>query len=186
MRKHRVALITIYFVAAVVAAVTFLTPASGVSHTQEASWKSSAPLGTQKTMLLTPQSLYPLAVFASAVEDNQAAQAFATAEAALAAQRQATTRTAPSTATTYQPTPSASQNDTGGLSFGLFPCIIQAESGGNASDHSGLYGDLDSTWAGYDGYPYAGAAPVSVQNAFNLALYQRDGWAPWNDSCTGR
>jgi hypothetical protein len=68
----------------------------------------------------------------------------------------------------------------------MWQCIAMAESTDRPYITSGLYGDLTSTWAGYDGYPDAGAAPLSVQDAFNAALQARDGWQPWYDSCTGR
>lgn len=73
----------------------------------------------------------------------------------------------------------------GALTYGMFPCIEMAESTDNPSAHSGLYGDLDRTWNGYDGYPDAGSAPLYVQNQFNQDLYNRLGWRPWNDYCTG-
>jgi hypothetical protein len=143
--------------------------------------------------------IHTMAAFASAVDAYKltqltAATVAAEEQAAAAASSTTSGSTSPQSTTTPTPAsysiPSASASSTssssGGLSFGLFPCIEIAESGGNASVHSGLYGDLDSTWAGYDGYPYAGAAPVSVQNTFNLNLYNADGYAPWNDYCTGR
>jgi len=48
-----------------------------------------------------------------------------------------------------------------------------------------MYGILDSTWAGYGGFAYAGEAPMSVQNEEALGLYDQFGWQPWRDHCTG-
>lgn len=73
-------------------------------------------------------------------------------------------------------------------------CIARAESSDNPrsvnsipgyiGNGGGLYGDLESTWGGYDGYAQPFQAPVSVQNAFNQRLQEESGWSPWiADSC---
>lgn len=67
-------------------------------------------------------------------------------------------------------------------------CVIQAESGGNASavnpstGAGGLYGFLPSTWQalGYSGLPQN--APVSVQNAAFAREYARSGSSAWSPS----
>jgi hypothetical protein len=70
-------------------------------------------------------------------------------------------------------------------------CVIQAESGGNASavnpttGAGGLYGFMPSTWhaLGYSGLPQD--APASVQNAAYAKEYARSGsgaWSPY-DGC---
>jgi hypothetical protein len=64
-------------------------------------------------------------------------------------------------------------------------CVIQAESGGNASavnassGAGGLYGFLPSTWQalGFPGLPEN--APVSEQNAAFAKEYAQSGTAPW-------
>lgn len=158
MRIHRVALILLAFVALLVVC----TPASRTVHkplqfrTAVDVWRITAPAQSDTALIVVREA---------AVASQRAVEAQLTAFATAVA-RQAAEASEP-------------------LSFGLFPCIEQAESTNDQYDHSGLYGDLDSTWNGYDGYYCAGAAPLYVQNAFNLALYNRDGWRPWNDYCTG-
>ena len=78
-----------------------------------------------------------------------------------------------------------------GASSGYQNCVIQAESGGNASavnpttGAGGLYGFLPSTWhaLGYSGSPQD--APVSVQNAAYAKQYARSGSSAWSpyDGC---
>lgn len=67
----------------------------------------------------------------------------------------------------------------------MFPCIERAESGDRAYITSGLYGILISTWQslGYSGVP--GDASIALQNQAAMTLYDRDGYRPWNDPCTG-
>jgi resuscitation-promoting factor RpfC len=70
-------------------------------------------------------------------------------------------------------------------------CVIQAESGGNASavnpstGAGGLYGFMPSTWhsLGYSGLPQD--APASVQNAAYAKEYARSGSSAWSpyDGC---
>jgi hypothetical protein len=76
----------------------------------------------------------------------------------------------------------------------MWACIERAESSDNprsvnqlpGGSGGGLFGDLESTWADYDGYPEPYDAPVSVQVTFNAQLYREDGYQPWDDPCTGR
>jgi nucleoid-associated protein YgaU len=78
-----------------------------------------------------------------------------------------------------------------GASSGYQNCVIQAESGGNASavnpttGAGGLYGFMPSTWhaLGYSGSPQS--APVSVQNAAYAKEYARSGSSAWSpyDGC---
>jgi LysM repeat protein len=79
---------------------------------------------------------------------------------------------------------------------GWASCIVQKESGGNPSavnsvpgyigNGGGLFGDLTSTWNGYDGYAQPFDAPVSVQVQFNDQLEAQDGLSPWAaDGCPG-
>jgi resuscitation-promoting factor RpfC len=78
-----------------------------------------------------------------------------------------------------------------GASSGYQNCVIQAESGGNASavnpttGAGGLYGFLPSTWhaLGYSGSPQD--APVSVQNAAYAKEYASSGSSAWSpyDGC---
>jgi hypothetical protein len=93
---------------------------------------------------------------------------------------------APVTSAPAQPTGSYS------ASSGSYQnCVIQAESGGNASavnpttGAGGLYGFLPSTWhaLGYSGSPQS--APVSVQNAAYAKEYARSGSSAWSpyDGC---
>jgi resuscitation-promoting factor RpfC len=92
---------------------------------------------------------------------------------------------APATSTPVQATGSY------GASSGYQNCVIQAESGGNASavnpttGAGGLYGFMPSTWhaLGYSGSPQS--APVSVQNAAYAKEYARSGSSAWSpyDGC---
>jgi hypothetical protein len=107
------------------------------------------------------------------------------AAAAQAAQAQVASYTPPTPVAT-EPSSCGYPVVPGALTGCMWQCIEMAESTDTPSDTSGLYGDLISTWNGYGGYATAGAAPISVQNDFNAALQAKDGWAPWNDSCTGR
>ena len=82
----------------------------------------------------------------------------------------------------------------------LPPCyVMQRESGGNPyavnpghrgapyadpgdpwTHASGKWQDMPSTWNRYHGYPYAAAAPVSVQDDFNRLLWNHGaGCAHW-------
>lgn len=76
-------------------------------------------------------------------------------------------------------------------------CIVQRESGGNPrsvnaipgwiGDGGGLFGDLKTTWNGYDGYSQPFDAPVSVQIQFNNQLSDNGAnLLPWAaDGCPG-
>ena len=101
---------------------------------------------------------------------------------------------APAAPSAAAPVASAPVQSTGSYSAssGSFQnCVIQAESGGNASavngstGAGGLYGFLPSTWQslGYSGNPQD--APVSVQNAAFAKEYARAGSSPWSayDGC---
>ncbi len=101
---------------------------------------------------------------------------------------------APAAAAAPAPVASAPVTSTGSYSAssGSFQnCVIQAESGGNASavngstGAGGLYGFMPSTWQslGYSGNPQD--APVSVQNAAFAKEYARAGSSPWSayDGC---
>jgi resuscitation-promoting factor RpfC len=102
---------------------------------------------------------------------------------------------APATSAPAAPAPVTSTpvQSTGsyGASSGYQNCVIQAESGGNASavnpttGAGGLYGFLPSTWhaLGYSGSPQD--APVSVQNAAYAKEYARSGSSAWSpyDGC---
>jgi resuscitation-promoting factor RpfC len=91
------------------------------------------------------------------------------------------------------PVQSAPAQPTGSYtaSSGYQNCVIQHESGGNASavnpstGAGGLYGFLPSTWhsLGYSGNPQD--APVSVQNAAYAKEYARSGSSAWSpyDGC---
>ena len=78
-----------------------------------------------------------------------------------------------------------------GASGSFQSCVIQRESGGNASavngssGAGGLYGFLPSTWQslGYSGLPEN--APVSEQNAAFAKEYAQSGGAAWSayDGC---
>ena len=108
----------------------------------------------------------------------------------------------PASSSSSSSTPSTAANPTtsGGdvppLPQGAVPgsfqaCVIQAESGGDAtavnasSGAGGLYGFLPSTWAslGYSGLPEN--APVSVQNAAFAKEYAEVGTSAWGpyDGC---
>jgi resuscitation-promoting factor RpfC len=70
-------------------------------------------------------------------------------------------------------------------------CVISRESGGDptivnpSSGAGGLFQFLPSTWDGYDGYPNAESAPVSVQEEYFNIVYAAQGVAPWRpyDGC---
>lgn len=106
----------------------------------------------------------------------------------------------PSSAEAPSPAPAPvanSQGNSGGGIPGWATCIVQRESGGNPSavnsvpgyigNGGGLFGDLTSTWGGYDGYAQPFDAPVSVQVAFNDQLSGNGAnLAPWAaDGCPG-
>jgi LysM repeat protein len=89
------------------------------------------------------------------------------------------------------PAPVSSPSNLGAPAGSFQACVIQRESGGDAtavnpsSGAGGLYQFLPSTWAslGYSGLPQN--APVSEQTqAFNT-LYAEDGSSPWapSDNC---
>ena len=76
-------------------------------------------------------------------------------------------------------------------------CIVQRESGGDAGainsipgyvgNGGGLFGDLASTWGGYDGYAEPFQAPVAIQVQFNDQLSGNGAnLLPWAaDGCPG-
>jgi LysM repeat protein len=88
-------------------------------------------------------------------------------------------------------------SSTGGSSVPAWAtCIVQRESGGNPAavnsvpgyvgNGGGLFGDLTSTWGGYDGYAQPFDAPASVQIQFNDQLEAQMGLSPWAaDQCPG-
>ena len=94
---------------------------------------------------------------------------------------------------TPAPAASAPAQATGSYSgsSGYENCVIQAESGGNASavnpstGAGGLYGFMPSTWhsLGYSGLPQD--APASVQHAAYAKEYARSGSSAWSpyDGC---
>jgi hypothetical protein len=97
--------------------------------------------------------------------------------------------TGASTGAAYAPVQSSGTYS--GASGSFQSCVIQAESGGNASavnsssGAGGLYGFLPSTWQalGYSGLPQN--ASVSEQNAAFAKQYAQSGasaWAPY-DGC---
>jgi hypothetical protein len=197
MRNRRVALIASTYLAAVVgiatAAALTISSTGATTTTKEAVWQHPIDPSSQRAMLLTPENLMPLAVYATAVEDNQAAQAFAQAEAAVAAANaRATTRTAPSTGTTSPSTQSAEAPGA------IWACIIQHESGGDptaynsSSGAAGLYQFELGTWlspsiiAITGGYPGgASTAPASIQTAAAESYEAQNGWSAWRgDGCT--
>jgi hypothetical protein len=113
--------------------------------------------------------------------------------AAPAAPEQATVAAAPAPAPAPAAAPAAAAPATTAYtgSGGFQSCVIQAESGGNASavngstGAGGLYGFLPSTWhaLGYSGAPQD--ASVSEQNAAFAKEYSQGGagaWAPY-DGC---
>lgn len=150
-------------------------------------------------MLLTSDSLKPLAVFAAAVvawQQQQQAQAAATAaanSARAAAQAQASASvSSASTGATSPPTTTTTAQGASTASGPVWSCIIAHESGGNPSIYnesgsgaSGLYQIMPGTWGGYDGYANAADAPASVQTARAEQLQAEAGWSPWaGDGCT--
>ncbi len=193
MRNRRVVLIgTPLLVALCVTVPTLAVPAS---TTQEASyrWSSTAkPATPQRTMLLTPANLAPLAVFATAIEDNQAAQAFAAAEASVLASKAAASSSTPTV--TGPSAPSSSSTPTGacgaedqiapgpaslaeaaGVPCAWVPTAVCEESGRD-DPYAGYFGIL--AWDGYGGYGQAGAAPLDVQLGWESAHGQGPPDAP--------
>lgn len=59
------------------------------------------------------------------------------------------------------------------------PTAVNASSG-----DGGSFQFSPATWADYGGYSLAQDAPVAVQDAGALALYQRRGTEPWKSSET--
>lgn len=191
MRKHRVALIIITLVAVLAAVAPSMADTSAT--TQETSWTSSVPhLTPQRTMLLNSQSLRPLAVFATAVADNQAAQAFATAEANVRASMEAASYSTPRAsgpsvpASTSAPTgacgaedsiapAAAARAEAAGVPCAWVPTAV-CEEQGNDDPYAGYFGILE--WQGYGGYPQAGAAPLDVQLGWESAHGQGPPDAP--------
>ncbi len=184
MRIHRVALIALAVTLLLsIFAVSHARPAD-VVHFKRAVWVQRLPSNliqsdSRQMMIIDGTQRYVATYYVIKAREDAANAAAAAYEAAARAV-EAATPTPAATATV-----SSGAAVPGALSFGLFPCIEMAESTNNPNAHSGLYGDLDTTWNGYDGYANAGAAPLYVQNQFNESLYNRLGWRPWNDYCTG-
>lgn len=80
----------------------------------------------------------------------------------------------------------------GSAPAGVWSCIAAHESGGNPGENTGngyygMYQFAASTWQtmmsqlglGYQSYPYAAAAPASVQTAAAIHLQAESGWGQW-------
>ena len=212
MRRHRVALIAATlatFGAAV--GIPLAADSSAQQQPQEATtvWKSPSPVPVvpsdqQIRMQLHAQFVsYTTTVLhneEAALRTLAAAQQAAEATAAARAAQEASTRTAPSTATTYQPTPSAPGQDqlladAPAYVVNAFHCIAYGhESGGDptainpSSGDSGLYQFNVNTWLANGGgqfAPQAYEAPVWAQDTVAYWTWQHDGFSPWNgdNSC---
>jgi hypothetical protein len=183
MRRNRVALKYIVAAYAVMLGLAAWTVASA-AQPKEASWThvSSAP----RTELLTPQDLAPAAVYATAMLDNQAAQAFALASLADASRSTPRETGRSSTYSTQSLAPSGDS--------AIWSCIIAHESGGDptavnpSSGDSGLFQFNDGTWAANGGSAYgpkAMDATPAEQWQIAEATQAADGWSPWvGDGCT--
>jgi hypothetical protein len=185
MRRNRVALdIGFGLAVATTLAVGGIAYANTITPTREGSW--DAHPSQPKTELLSSKSLMPLAIYATAVLDNQAAQAFAAAELA---SKQAASYSTPRASGRSSASSTQSPVTPGGSS--IWSCIISHESGGDpgavnsSSGAGGLFQFLPSTWQANGGSGLPENASVSEQWAIAEATQARDGWSPWvGDGCT--
>ena len=200
MRKLRGALVILLFITAliVVSTVTSGGQKSATGGERQTVWKSSVILTIRQLKLSEVVPLPMSAMQAVAYQKRITSVPTATSTTTTSVPPPTTTTT---TSVPYSPPPtpsvaapppvttstasSAAIADAAPLSFGLFPCIEQAESSNRPYVTSGLYGILISTWEslGYSGVP--GDASITEQNQAAMTLYDRDGWHPWNDYCTG-
>lgn len=171
MRKYRTALIVL-----LVALVAFAATPSHVQGEQQ--WKPNPhvdkPLPTQ---LLTTQALQPLAVFATAVVTYQ----FASAVVAYQREQAALAATAASvSSSSAAPTTAPSGGSVSQGNSSEVPAAWQAtatcEEGGRDDANYGYFGIKE--WNGFGGYATAGAAPLSVQLAWESAHGQGPPDAP--------
>ena len=190
MRKHRGAIAVIFLF---ITALIWVFPAASAGNPAIPQQGDAPPVWTSSVQypILWPKNLWPRSTISTPAPSRLSAPALSVSPTSTGLTSPPTTTT--STPVTSVAAPSATEAADVPLSGGLWPCIIQAESSGNASDTSGLYGILISTWRSLYGavpdaaaYGVPGAAPIHVQNEEAMHLYEEYGWRPWNDSCTGR
>lgn len=202
MRKHRVALVLPTVAVGIVAAVAGSFIALSAS-TQEATPSTSSALAVSQT----PKPLPPIpsdrdqmthiraeytAYTTTVLMNDEAAlrtlsAAEAQAQASARAARAAEMSTAHYTATTSPPTQSSSANSCDpysslagvalaeGIPCAWVPSAICEESARDDA-YAGYFGILE--WQGFDGYPSAGAAPLSAQLGWEAAHGQGPPDAP--------
>lgn len=195
MRKHRHALKPFPAALAVPALALLVTMAvfAATMPTEGATtWKSSPPSvrtihSSPKTMLLSSDNLKPLAEYAAAVEAAQA-QAMKTYMAAIS-QASAPAPSAGPTSLPTTTTPSqgscgaedqiapgpAAAAEAAGVPCAWVPTAV-CEEGGRDDGNYGFFGI--QAWYSFGGYGTAGAAPLSVQLAWESAHGQAPPDAP--------
>lgn len=178
MRNHRYALKAVVALG-LGAAVALATSPFVWGQEKSPQWKSSAlvvsrvlPTPRDQTYLMKERSYQrvlledqQLHAFASAVEANAASVAARSARTA------ATASTSRTTTTTTSPVVSGAD----GIPAAWMATAI-CEEGGRNDPNYGYFGII--AWGGFDGYPCAGAAPLSVQLAWEAAHGQGPPDAP--------
>lgn len=194
MRIRRGALVIIMFVIAL-CAVSIAVPNTSKSvaaQPEVITWKSSAIHATPWPKLsVAPKKLSQFQLVSYQAKLKPTSPPVTSSTSVPAAPAPAPVSPTPAiTVSTSLPTTTTTVTAPSGapLSGGMWACIERAESGDRANDPtapSGEYGILLSTWEslGYSGWPYE--ASITTQNQAAMTLYDRMGWRPWNDYCTG-
>jgi hypothetical protein len=185
MRFRRYALIVIFFSISAILIGLLSSPS------QEAQWQPVRKIQPQKTMLLSNESLMPIAVFAAAVLAFQAKQAAAAQAAAASIAASSVTEAASPTVTTVTTPPSPSGSTSPTTTTTTAPAASGAdadwqqvsicEEGGSNSPTFGYFGIMPSTWAAYGGTAYsplAGGSDWATQVMIGDKINGGPPWAP--------